>query len=130
MESELTRLTLAEASSLVRHKKVSPLELTEACLRGIEESDSQLNAFITVAADEAVMSARRAGEEIAKGDHRGPLHGIPVAVKDLFDRAGARTTYGSEIFAEHVPSADAAAVAFTDPQRRRIGGQQRKRVDE
>ncbi|TMB99093.1 MAG: amidase [Chloroflexi bacterium] len=110
MESELTRLTLAEASSLVRHKKVSPLELTEACLRGIEESDSQLNAFITVAADEAVMSAGRAGEEIAKGDHRGPLHGIPVAVKDLLDRAGARTTYGSKIFAEHVPSADAAAV--------------------
>ncbi len=111
MTSDPIRLTLAEASRLVPQRQVSPVELTEACLLQIERVDTEVNAFITVTAEGALQSARAAGEEIASGRHRGPLHGIPIALKDLFDTAGVRTTAGSKIMASHIPRADANAVA-------------------
>src|SRR4030095_14776921 len=82
---QLTALSLAEASELVRARKVSPVELTRACLSRIEAVDRQLNAFITLTADGALAEARAAEEEIGRGRWKGALHGIPIALKDLVD---------------------------------------------
>ncbi|MDW8008675.1 MAG: amidase [Chloroflexota bacterium] len=103
--------TLAEASQALARRELSPLELTETCLRRIEALEPRLNAFITVTAEEALAEARRAQEELARGEHRGPLHGIPVAVKDLFHTAGVRTTAGSKFLARSVSREDATVVA-------------------
>jgi len=108
--TELTDLTLAAAASLVERRKVSPVELTQACLDRIEAVEPRLNAFILVLGDRALESARAAEAEISRGSYRGPLHGIPVAVKDLFDMAGVVTTAGSKILADNVASADSGAV--------------------
>jgi len=91
---ELTGLTLAEASRLIRRREISPTELTEACLARIRTLEPQVNAFIPVMAEEAMATARLLGEEAARGELRGPLHGIPVGVKDLFFTAGFPTTAG------------------------------------
>lgn len=109
--SDLTRLTIAEAAPLLRERKLSPVELTEACLARIESVEPKINAFITVTADQARASAKTAADEIARGEYRGPLHGIPVALKDLFSTAGIRTTAGSTILGEHVPAEDSDAAA-------------------
>ena len=106
----MTRLTLAEAGDLIRRRKVSSAELTTACLKRIEQLNPQLNAFITVMAERAAQDAKAADQDIANGKWRGPLHGIPVGLKDLFDTAGVRTTAGSAIFADRVPSEDAEVV--------------------
>jgi aspartyl-tRNA(Asn)/glutamyl-tRNA(Gln) amidotransferase subunit A len=95
---DVADLTLKRASALLRSKSVSPLELTDACLKRIEKYNPSLNAFITVTADEARAAAKRAQEEQQRGIWRGPLHGIPVAVKDNIDTAGTRTTAASELF--------------------------------
>jgi aspartyl-tRNA(Asn)/glutamyl-tRNA(Gln) amidotransferase subunit A len=108
--SDLTALTLAEASQLVRAKKVSPVELTEACLRHIERLNPSLNAFITVTADGALDDARAAEAHIQLGLWLGPLHGIPIALKDLVDTAGTRTTAGSNLFRNRLPLVDAELV--------------------
>ena len=108
--SETIHLTLEDAAALVRDQRVSPLELTEACLARIESVEPRLNAFITVTADVARAQAREAGNEIAAGRYRGPLHGIPVAVKDLFATKGIRTTAGSRILADWIPLEDATVV--------------------
>ena len=89
---------------------VSPVELTAACLERIERLEPTLNAFITVTADAALDAARRAERELRSGRDRGPLHGIPIALKDHFETAGVRTTAGSKILADHVPARDAAIV--------------------
>ena len=104
---EVTQLSLKDAAVLVRHKAVSPLELTQACLARIERLNPALNAFITVTGEQALREARDAEAEIQKGKWRGPLHGVPVALKDLFDTAGVRTTAGSGVFKDRVPEQDA-----------------------
>jgi aspartyl-tRNA(Asn)/glutamyl-tRNA(Gln) amidotransferase subunit A len=109
-DSDLHWLTLAEASQLVRSKKVSPVELTKACLVRIEQLNPKLNAFITVTADAALAEARQAEVEIQRGNWRGPLHGIPVALKDLVDTAGVRTTAASGLFKDRIPTEDAEVV--------------------
>jgi aspartyl-tRNA(Asn)/glutamyl-tRNA(Gln) amidotransferase subunit A len=108
--SDFRNLTLKEASELVRRKAVSPVELTEACLKRISTYNRSLNAFITVTADQAMESARAMEVEQRRGRWRGPLHGIPLALKDNIDTAGIRTTAASELFKERVPSADAEVV--------------------
>jgi len=108
--SSLTALSLAEASELVRTRKVSPVELTQACLRRTVALNPKLNAFITVTADSALARAREAEEELQKGRSRGPLHGIPIALKDLVDTAGVRTTAASGVFKDRVPTQDAEVV--------------------
>ena len=108
--SDTIHLTLEEAAALVRDRRISPTELTEACLARIEAVESRLNAFVTVTADLARAQAREAADEIAAGRYRGPLHGIPVAVKDLFATKGIRTTAGSRILAEWIPDEDATVV--------------------
>ena len=107
---DLPTVTLSEASELVRTRKISPKELTTACLERIQRLNPTVNAFITVTAEQATADAQRAEAEIMKGRWRGPLHGIPVGLKDLFDTAGVRTTGGSGQFAERVPVEDADVV--------------------
>ncbi|HXE92030.1 MAG TPA: amidase [Terriglobales bacterium] len=109
-DADLSALTLSQASQLVQGKKISPVELTEACLHRIDRLDPTLNAFITVTADSALAEARAAEAEIQRGRWKGPLHGIPLALKDLVDTAGVRTTAGSGVFKDRVPSADAEVV--------------------
>jgi aspartyl-tRNA(Asn)/glutamyl-tRNA(Gln) amidotransferase subunit A len=108
--SETIHLTLEDAAVLVRDRRLSPAELTEACLTRIEAAEPRLNAFVTVTADLARAQAREAGDEIAAGRYRGALHGIPVAVKDLFATKGIRTTAGSRILADWIPNQDATVV--------------------
>jgi len=107
---DLCGLSIAEAAELVRTKKVSPVELTEACLSRIEKLNASLNAFITVTADSARAEARQAEVEVHRGEWRGPLHGIPIALKDLFDTAGVKTTGASELYKERIPTQDAEVV--------------------
>ncbi len=106
--SELCTLTLTEAAALVADKSVSPVDLTQACLERIERFNPALNAFITVARESALQQAKVAEGEIHNGRYRGPLHGIPIALKDLIDTAGIRTTAASALFQERVPTEDAA----------------------
>jgi aspartyl-tRNA(Asn)/glutamyl-tRNA(Gln) amidotransferase subunit A len=109
--SQLHHLSIADLAALVRARRVSPLELVEHALRRIDALNPSLNAFTTVASEQAIEEARLLTDEIARGHWRGPLHGIPIGVKDLTDTAGIRTTYGSRLFADHVPVADAEPVA-------------------
>jgi aspartyl-tRNA(Asn)/glutamyl-tRNA(Gln) amidotransferase subunit A len=106
----MIELSIAEASELVRRKEISPVDLTNACLARIEQLNPKLNAFITVMHDSALAQAREAEDEVQNGRWRGPLHGIPIGLKDLIDTAGTKTTCGSALFAERVPTEDADAV--------------------
>ncbi len=109
-QSEVALLGLAQASELVRAKKLSPVELAQACLARIEALNPELNAFITVTAEMALGQARAAEAEIQRGAWRGPLHGIPLAFKDLIDVAGVPTTAASAVFENRVPTEDAEVV--------------------
>jgi aspartyl-tRNA(Asn)/glutamyl-tRNA(Gln) amidotransferase subunit A len=109
-QDDLCFLSIAELGSLVRARTVSPVEVTDAHLARIERLNPVLNAFVTVMADEARAAARRAEAELSAGRWRGPLHGVPIGVKDIFDTAGVRTTNGSSFYRDHVPTEDAEAV--------------------
>ncbi len=102
--------TIVEMAPRLRRKEISPVELTRACLDRIEKLDPALNAFITVTAESALAEARAAEAEIARGEWRGPLHGIPIALKDLIDTAGTRTTAASQVYERRVPGEDAEVV--------------------
>jgi aspartyl-tRNA(Asn)/glutamyl-tRNA(Gln) amidotransferase subunit A len=106
----MTDISIAEASDLLRRKEISPVELTTSSLNHIDELNSSLNAFITVMHESALAQAREAEDEIRAGNWRGPLHGIPIGLKDLIDTAGVKTTCASALFAERVPTEDAAVV--------------------
>ena len=106
----LTSLNLREAAELIRTKKVSPVELTKACLTKIEALNPALNCFITVTAESALVQARAAESDVMKGKWRGPLHGVPIALKDLFDTVGVKTTAGSGVFKDRMPDEDAEVV--------------------
>jgi aspartyl-tRNA(Asn)/glutamyl-tRNA(Gln) amidotransferase subunit A len=106
----MQNITLAEASELLRRKQISPVELTTTCLARIEELNPTINAFITVMHESALAEARAAEAEINDGNWRGPLHGIPIGLKDLIDTAGIKTTCGSALFADRVPTEDAYIV--------------------
>lgn len=106
----LTALSLTEAAHLVQQRQVSPVELTQACLERIGRLDRGLNSFTAVTAEAALTSARDAEMEIGRGEWRGPLHGIPIALKDLIDTAGVRTTAASAVLKERVPLQDAEVV--------------------
>ncbi len=108
--ADLAGLPLARAAALLRSGKLSPVDLTEACLARIARLDPGLNTFITLTGDAALESARECTAEIARRGPRGPLHGIPLALKDNIDTAGVRTTAASAAFADRVPAADAEVV--------------------
>ena len=101
-------MTISQAAARLRAREISALELAEESLRAIHAGQPRLNAFITITEDLALEQARRADEELARGIDRGPLHGIPYALKDVFATRGIRTTCGSKIFADHVPDHDSA----------------------
>lgn len=103
---DVASLSIARASRALRDREVSPLELTEAYLRRIEQLNPRINAFITVTAERALADARRATDELDAGKSRGPLHGIPIAHKDLYETAGIRTTGGAKIHGDYVPGED------------------------
>lgn len=102
--------SIAELSELIRQKQVSPVELVQACLDRIERLNPKLNAFITVLSAQALEDAKQAESEIANGNWRGPLHGIPIGVKDMFDTEGIRTTAAFAMFKNRVPAKDAQVV--------------------
>ena len=110
-KADIPFLTAAELSGLIAKKEVSPLEATEAYLDRIDDVDFKFNAYLTVCRREALQAAQQAEDDIAKGNYLGPMHGIPVAVKDQMWSKGIRTTDGSRILADFVPDEDATAVA-------------------
>ena len=101
---------LLEVSQLVKNGEISSTEVTRTILERIERLNPEYKIFNTVSGDLAMEQARAADTEIQSGKYRGPLHGLPVAVKDIIDTAGVRTTYGSGLFREHVPSEDATVI--------------------
>lgn len=105
------RLSLVEVAGLVEQRAISPVELTRHMLVRIEKTNRELHAYFTVTAESALAEARAAEAEIAAGRYRGPLHGVPIAVKDLFDTAGVCTTAGTRVMATRIPARDATVVA-------------------
>src|SRR5579872_4711028 len=103
-------LTIAEAARLIRTKELSPVELVDSRLDRIQRFDGRLNSFIRLLADEARRDARAAEAEIAGGRYRGPLHGIPIGLKDIYETAGVATTGHSKVMQDHVPLTDAFSV--------------------
>ena len=110
-KSELPFLTASELSKLMAAKEVSPVEATEAYLDRIEALDAKYRAYVTVTADVALAAAKQAEQEIARGNYRGPMHGVPVAVKDQMYTQGIVTTGGSPVFKDFVPTFDATVIA-------------------
>jgi aspartyl-tRNA(Asn)/glutamyl-tRNA(Gln) amidotransferase subunit A len=108
--TDLAYLTVAEGAALLRAKKLSPVEWTKALLERIAAVDSHYNAFLVVTGDKALAQAKAAETEIAKGQWRGPMHGVPYAAKDIFDVEGMATTCHSKIRANHRASSDAFVV--------------------
>ena len=103
--------SIAEAAALIQKRELSSVELTEALLRRIETYDPQLSTFITLTRDRALVQARQADKEIAAGRYRGPLHGIPIGLKDLYYTEGILTSGHSKIGMSHVPAFDATTTA-------------------
>ena len=109
--TDLIFLSIARQAELIRSRAVSPRELVAAYLARIERYDGVLRAYITVCAEQAMAEAAQADRDIAAGNYRGPLHGIPFGVKDQLCTRGIRTTVGSKIMADHVPDRDATVVS-------------------
>lgn len=109
--ADLCSLSIADAAELLRLRSISPVELAQAHLQRIERLDSKLRAFLTVTADRAIQEAKTAEEEIARGRYRGPLHGIPISLKDSISTAGIRTTHACRAYAEWIPAKDATVVS-------------------
>jgi len=106
-DDALPYLTIRQVADRLRRRELSPVELTEAILDRIDRLDGQLNAFITVMRNEALEQARQAEQALGAGNDLGPLHGVPISLKDLYQTAGVKTTGGSKILADWVPTADA-----------------------
>lgn len=106
----LLTTTLAQAAKAIKSKAISPVELAEACLDRIDLLEPKLNAFITLSGDKAMEAAMVAEKEISRGKYRGPMHGIPYGVKDIFSTRGIRTTNGSKVFKDNIPDRDSTAV--------------------
>jgi aspartyl-tRNA(Asn)/glutamyl-tRNA(Gln) amidotransferase subunit A len=102
--------SILEIAEKLKKRVLSPVELTHDCLQRIEKLNSALNAFITITGESAMSQARQAEDEIQNGHWRGPLHGVPLALKDIIDIAGVRTTAASALFKDRIPSQDAEVV--------------------
>ena len=109
-KSEIPFLTATELSGQIQSRNVSPVEVTEAYLERIEALNPTLNSYITVMADEAITAAQEAESAIASGGHKGPMHGVPVAIKDQFLTKGVLTTAGSNVLRDFMPEYDATVV--------------------
>src|ERR1700761_1456768 len=107
---ELAKLTIAEASALIRDGSVTPTQLTVATLNQISAHDAKINAYITVSGEDALAQAKLLDADQEAGRLRGPLHGIPIALKDNIDTAGIPTTAASKVFHDRIPPEDAEVV--------------------
>ncbi|MCI0830298.1 MAG: Asp-tRNA(Asn)/Glu-tRNA(Gln) amidotransferase GatCAB subunit A, partial [Chloroflexi bacterium] len=107
---DFLRMTISELAPKIKNKEVSPVELTEAALAEADRLQPTLNSFITILHDRAMDQAREAESAIFQGDYRGPLHGIPIGLKDNLATAGITTTVGSKVLANNVPEEDAEVV--------------------
>jgi aspartyl-tRNA(Asn)/glutamyl-tRNA(Gln) amidotransferase subunit A len=110
-DESLHYLSVAELSGKIKSRELSPVEVAEAHLSRIEALNGDLLGFLTVTAEHAMDEAKKAEAEIAAGNWRGPLHGIPYGAKDIIDTAGIRTTHGSSFFRDNVPKEDAAVIS-------------------
>ncbi len=110
-DRELGYMSAVEAASRIRKKELSPIELTDAVLRRVETIQAELNPFVTVSDHVARTEAKIAEEAVMSGVDLGPLHGVPLTVKDLINTAGVRTTYGSCAFTDNIPESDSISVA-------------------
>src|SRR5438034_10976511 len=111
MSTDLHDLSIAELSGLIAARKLSPVELVDALIHRVEELDAQTRAFITPTFDLARKQAWEAEAEISAGKYRGALHGIPFALKDIYDTRGILTSGHSRVFIDRVPPEDATATA-------------------
>ena len=110
-DRDLCTLTIAELGPLLQRRELSAVQVTRAYLERIQRIDPVVNSFITVAGERALAEAEAADRAISAGEYRGPLHGVPLAIKDLFCTQGLRTTAGSKILMHYVPDRDATVVA-------------------
>ena len=110
MDKRLAYASATELMGLIATKQISPVELTELFLNRIDTLDSRLNSFILLTHDSAVEAAKNAEAAVVRGDELGPLHGLPIAIKDTQNTGGVRTTMGSLLFKDRVPERDAAVV--------------------
>ncbi len=108
---EICYMSAGQLSGLIQRKEISPVEVIDAHLARIDATEPVLNSFITLLPEQARAAARRAEADIQGGKYRGPLHGIPVGLKDLFNTAGVRTTSGSKIFDNFIPAEDCTVAA-------------------
>jgi aspartyl-tRNA(Asn)/glutamyl-tRNA(Gln) amidotransferase subunit A len=108
---ELSDLTVTEAAQRIRQRDLSPVALVEALLQQIDRLEPKLQAWVTLDRSGALATAQQLEAEAQRGSVRGPLHGVPIGVKDIYYTAGMRTTCGSRIFTDHVPNYDASTVA-------------------
>jgi aspartyl-tRNA(Asn)/glutamyl-tRNA(Gln) amidotransferase subunit A len=111
MAGELCYLSIAEAGALLKSNRLSPVELTKAFLGRIERIDSRIHSFVLVTPEEALRQAKAAEKEITSNRYRGPMHGIPIGLKDLIETAGIRTTAHSKVLIDHIPAEDATVVS-------------------
>jgi Asp-tRNA(Asn)/Glu-tRNA(Gln) amidotransferase A subunit family amidase len=109
--TDIPYISATELAEFIRKREVSPIEAVEAYLERIESLNGKLNAFLTVCRDEALEAAQEAEQALSRGNYLGPMHGIPVAVKDQVYTKGIRTTLGSPVFADFVPDEDATVIA-------------------
>jgi aspartyl-tRNA(Asn)/glutamyl-tRNA(Gln) amidotransferase subunit A len=110
--TDLHFLTITQASALIKAQKLSPVELTKAFLARVRRLDGMLNSHLLVLEDQAIADATKAESEIVNGSWKGPLHGIPIGLKDIYNTAGIRTTGHSALFKDHVPTEDAFTVSL------------------
>jgi aspartyl-tRNA(Asn)/glutamyl-tRNA(Gln) amidotransferase subunit A len=103
-------LTITAAAEQIRTHQLSPVDLVRSCLQRIDQLESRVQAWVTIDREGALAAAQRCEEEIQRGRYRGPLHGVPLGIKDIFYTAGLKTTAGSPIYADFVPDYDAGAV--------------------
>ncbi len=109
--SDLVKLTISELAAKIKAREISPVEVTEAALAQADRLQPILNSFITILHEQARRQAKEQEAALMQGDYRGPLHGIPIGIKDNIATAGIRTTVGSKVLAEHVPEEDAEVVS-------------------
>ena len=120
---DLENLTIAAVAPDVERRKISPVELTRLFLARIERLNPVLNAYVTITAENALAQAQRAEDEIAQGNYRGALHGIPFSIKDNIATHGVRTTAGSKVLENWVPDFDATVVTKLKEVRSHYSGQ-------
>ncbi|MEH7122330.1 amidase [Bacillus sp. JJ1773] len=109
-KSNVLEWSIEQLSKSIKEKEISPVEVLNTSLNLISAKNKELNAFITIIEEESKKAAKRAEEEIINGNYKGPLHGIPIGLKDLICTAGVKTTFGSEVFKDYIPNFDAEVV--------------------